>query len=189
MADYRGQQSDSGQDINWADTIKKEARGESDYDLGEVQGVAEHYIHTQRGVGSGKEQFFIPKALASTYDGDTLRFRVSAAQANEEFMRDFPLPAQEYVSRYESGQRSSEESGQGEAQEQVIRVPLKTEEVVVTRKPVVKDEEVVIRKVPVTETQVISEEVTSEQVSGPVRVEKKTSSVEEEDQEKKDTTT
>jgi uncharacterized protein (TIGR02271 family) len=45
-----------------------------------------------------------------------------------------------------------------------VNVPLKSEEVEVTKKPYVK-EEVSVKKKPVTETQKVSEEVTSEQVN------------------------
>ena len=45
-----------------------------------------------------------------------------------------------------------------------VNVPLKSEEVEVTKKPYVK-EEVSVKKRPVTETQKVSEEVTSEQVN------------------------
>ena len=45
-----------------------------------------------------------------------------------------------------------------------VNVPLKSEEVEVTKHPYVK-EEVSVKKRPVTETQKVSEEVTSEQVN------------------------
>jgi uncharacterized protein (TIGR02271 family) len=45
-----------------------------------------------------------------------------------------------------------------------INIPLKREDVVVSKKPYVK-EEIVIRKKPVTETKIITEQVTSEKIS------------------------
>jgi stress response protein YsnF len=45
-----------------------------------------------------------------------------------------------------------------------INIPLKREDVVVSKKPYVK-EEIVIKKKPVTETKTITEQVTSEEVS------------------------
>ena len=48
--------------------------------------------------------------------------------------------------------------------EQEIRVPLKQEQVQVTKQPYVK-EEVSVKKKPVTETKTISDQVTSEEVS------------------------
>ena len=47
--------------------------------------------------------------------------------------------------------------------EQEIRVPLKQEQVQVTKQPYVK-EEVAVKKKPVTETKTVSDQVTSEEV-------------------------
>jgi hypothetical protein len=64
------------QSIPWDDTIKKEARGNNDYNLGEVQDVGPNWVHTQRGIAS-KTQFYIPKYLITGYDGHNLLFNVS----------------------------------------------------------------------------------------------------------------
>ena len=48
-------------DIDWTDVIKKEARGNNDFDLGEVQEVSNGLILTQRGVGN-KEIFSITQS-------------------------------------------------------------------------------------------------------------------------------
>ena len=60
-------------------------------------------------------------------------------------------------------------SGQTEAQTPVsskenITIPVKKEEVEITKKPYVK-EEVVVKKKPVTETKEVSEDVTSEKIN------------------------
>jgi uncharacterized protein (TIGR02271 family) len=47
--------------------------------------------------------------------------------------------------------------------EQEIRIPLKQEQVQVTKQPYVK-EEVAVKKKPVTETKTVSDQVTSEEV-------------------------
>ena len=39
-----------GSDIDWNDTIKKEARGSNDEDLGEVQEIVNGYVEVQRGL-------------------------------------------------------------------------------------------------------------------------------------------
>ncbi len=59
--------------IKWAETIKKEARGVNELDLGEVQQVELENIITQKGT-IGKEQFCIPKNLVEKFDGNTLWF-------------------------------------------------------------------------------------------------------------------
>jgi uncharacterized protein (TIGR02271 family) len=59
------------------------------------------------------------------------------------------------------GSSSSQEITQSKTE---INIPLKREDVVISKKPYVK-EEIVIRKKPVTETKTITEQVTSEKVS------------------------
>ncbi len=49
---------------------------------------------------------------------------------------------------------------------QVIEIPLKREEVVVSKTPYIR-EEVVVKKKPVTETREFTEEIASEQVDAP----------------------
>jgi hypothetical protein len=63
--------------IDWNDTIKKEARGSNDEDLGEVQEVTNGYVLVQKGL-IHKEKFYIPQDQIESYDGHILRFKVSA---------------------------------------------------------------------------------------------------------------
>ncbi len=63
-------------DIKWAETIKKEARGKNEIDLGEVQQVDLENILTQKGT-IDKEQYSIPKKLVEKFDGNTLWFNVT----------------------------------------------------------------------------------------------------------------
>jgi hypothetical protein len=66
--------------IDWNDVIKKEARGLNDADLGEVQGVSNGFVLTQRGI-IDLEVFSIPQEKAESYDGNILRFSVSEGEA------------------------------------------------------------------------------------------------------------
>ena len=66
--------------INWNDVIKKEARGLNDADLGEVQGVSNGFVFTQRGL-IDVEMFRIPQDKAESYDGSILRFSISEDEA------------------------------------------------------------------------------------------------------------
>ncbi|MDN5847345.1 MAG: hypothetical protein L0H53_13850 [Candidatus Nitrosocosmicus sp.] len=68
--------------INWSDVIKKEARGSSDYDLGEVQEISEDYVITERGVVD-KTRFMIPKTLVSNFDGHNLHFNLSEQDSSK----------------------------------------------------------------------------------------------------------
>jgi len=84
--------------IDWNDTVKKEARGVNDYDLGEVQDFGPTYVHTQRGIAT-KEQFYIPKYLVEGYDGSTLWFNVAETQGPE-FIRTSPPTDVDYRTKY-----------------------------------------------------------------------------------------
>lgn len=74
--------------IDWNDVIKKEARGNNDFDLGEVQEVSNGLILTQRGIGN-KEIFSIPQYKVESYDGKVLRIAVSEDEALNKFMKRF----------------------------------------------------------------------------------------------------
>src|SRR5215210_5950638 len=62
--------------IDWNDTIKKEAEGINGEDFGEVQDVSNGFVLVQRGI-INKEKFLIPQELAESYDGDIVRFRIT----------------------------------------------------------------------------------------------------------------
>ena len=208
--------------IDWSEVIKKEARGSGDEDLGEVQEVGPNYVLVKKGL-INKEKFYIPKDQVESYDGDTLRFRISEEEVKSKYMGDYPpssgtsraqnitdkptteettVPVTEErlgVSKSQSTREATitktpvtetktvevpvthEEisverrpvSGTSTSataatdrpveSEQEIRVPLKQEQVQVTKQPYVK-EEVAVKKKPVTETKTVSDQVTSEEV-------------------------
>jgi len=207
--------------IDWNDVIKKEARGSGDEDLGEVQEVGPNYVLVKRGLVN-KEKFYIPKDQVESYDGDTLRFRISEEEIKSKYMGESPpssltsktqntttdrtkveettVPVTEErlgVSKSQStkeatitktpvtetktvevpvtheeisverrpvsGTTTTSAADRPVESEQEIRVPLKQEQVQVTKQPYVK-EEVAVKKKPVTETKTVSDQVTSEEV-------------------------
>jgi hypothetical protein len=84
--------STTAKDIDWDDVIKKEARGNGDEDLGEVQETGQDYVLVQKGM-INKEKFYIPKDHVESYDGTVLRFRISEDDAKNRFLRDsLPTP-------------------------------------------------------------------------------------------------
>ena len=88
-------------DIDWTDVIKKEARGNNDFDLGEVQEVSNGLILTQRGVGN-KEIFSITQSKVESYDGKVLRFAISEDEAINKFMKRFEAdPSKEKMTKEE----------------------------------------------------------------------------------------
>lgn len=71
---------------NWADVIKKEARGLSDFDLGEVQEVSNGLILTQKGIVN-KEIYSFPISVVESFDGNVLRLQVSEEDAINKFKK------------------------------------------------------------------------------------------------------
>ncbi len=69
---------DSG--IEWNSTVKKEARGIDDDDLGEIQGITDTNVVTKVG-RVDKETFSIPKSLADKFDGHKVTFRITKEEA------------------------------------------------------------------------------------------------------------
>jgi len=63
-------------DIDWNDVIKREARGINNEDFGKVQDTEGNYVLVKRGI-INKEQFYLPKDQAESYDGTILKFRLS----------------------------------------------------------------------------------------------------------------
>jgi uncharacterized protein (TIGR02271 family) len=207
--------------IDWSEVIKKEARGSGDEDLGEVQEVGPNYVLVKKGL-INKEKFYIPKDQVESYDGDTLRFRISEEEVKSKYMGDYPPSSGTSRAQNITDKPTTEETtvpvteerlGVSKSQstreatitktpvtetktvevpvtheeisverrpvsgttmtsaapdrpvdsEQKIRVPLKQEQVQVTKQPYVK-EEVSVKKKPVTETKTVSDQVTSEEV-------------------------
>ncbi len=75
-------------DIEWNDVVKKEAKGNNDFDLGEVQEVSNGLILTQRGIGN-REIFSIPQYKVESYDGKVLKFAISEEEAINKYKKRF----------------------------------------------------------------------------------------------------
>ena len=86
--------------ISWNEAIKKEAKGLSDFSLGEVQSVGNGFIVTEKGTIS-RHHYCLPNYLVRGFDGKTVWFNITENQADTEFKRDSPPMANEYA-RYNS---------------------------------------------------------------------------------------
>jgi len=75
-------------EIDWNDVIKKEAKGNNDFDLGEVQEASNGLILVQRGIGN-KEVFSIPQYKVESYDGKVLKFDISEDEALKKYKKRF----------------------------------------------------------------------------------------------------
>lgn len=145
--------------INWNDTIKKEAEGINGEDFGEVQDVTNGFVLVQRGI-INKEKFLIPQELTESYDGDTVRFGIS----EDEMLKKYGEGSKAFTKTTNTESTSSLET---ETAQDAIRdemtVPL-TEEKLDVSKDVYEDQ-ATISKEPVTETKTIEIPMTHEEIS------------------------
>ena len=144
----------STSNIDWNDVIKKEARGSGDEDLGEVQEVGQDYVLVQKGMLS-KQKFYIPKDQVQSYDGNTLRFRISEADAKARYLRDSPPTG--------STAATTKSSSMPKREAEETTVPLTEERLNVSKKESAK--EATITKEPYTETKRVDVPVTHEEIS------------------------
>ena len=138
--------------IDWNDVIKKEVRGTNDEDFGEVQDIQGNYVLVQKGI-INKEQFYIPKDQAESYDGDVLRFRISQEDLNQ-FQHEPP-------SIWDSD--STQETTTYERDTNEERIPLSEERLDVSKES--QEDQATITKKPVTETKTVEVPLTREEVS------------------------
>ena len=139
--------------IEWNDVIKKEARGNDDEDLGEVQEVRGNYVLVQKGM-INKEKFYIPKDQAESYDGDVLRFRFSK-QELDQFPREPPT--------IWDSDSMQEQTTTDEMETNEEHIPLTEERLKVSKKS--QENEATITKKPVKETKTVEVPLTREEVS------------------------
>jgi hypothetical protein len=71
-------------DIEWNSTVKKEARGIDDDDLGEIQGITQTNVITKVG-RVDRKTFSIPKSLADKFDGHKVKFRITKEEAESQY--------------------------------------------------------------------------------------------------------
>src|SRR6185312_14763598 len=142
----------STSNIDWNDVIKKEARGSGDEDLGEVQEVGPNYVLVKKGL-INKEKFYIPKDQVESYDGDTLRFRISEEEVKSKYMGDYPPSSGTSRAQNITDKPTTEET----------TVPVTEERLGVSKSQSTR--EATITKTPVTQTKTVEVPVTHEEIS------------------------
>ena len=140
--------------IEWNDIFKKEARGINDEDYGEVQEVQGNYVLVQKGM-INKERYYIPKEQAESYDGDTLRFRISEQDLSQ-FQHEPPTI-------YGENTQDTTTNQQRDTEEEEASIPLTEERLDVSKKS--QENQATITKRPVKETKTIEVPVTREEIS------------------------
>ena len=138
--------------IEWNDVLKKEARGIDDEDLGEVQEVQGNYVLVKKGI-INKEQFYIPKDQAESYDGDVLRFKISQEDLNQYQHEPPSIWDSDSIQETRTDERDTDEE----------RISLTEEKLDVSKK--YQEDQATITKKPVTETKTVEVPLTREEVS------------------------
>jgi uncharacterized protein (TIGR02271 family) len=145
--------------IDWNDTIKKEAEGINGEDFGEVQEVLNGSVLVQRGI-INKEKFLIPQELAESYDGDIVRFKISEDDLLSRYREEDSVAAAEAANTEETLTAQQAEQGEVNTEE---TIPLTEERLDVSKN--VQEQQATITKKPVTETKTVEVPVTHEEVS------------------------
>jgi uncharacterized protein (TIGR02271 family) len=145
--------------IDWNDTIKKEAEGINGEDFGEVQEVSNGSVLVQRGI-INKEKFLIPQELAESYDGDIVRFKISEDDLLSRYREEDSVAASAAATIGET--QTTQEVEQSEVNTEET-IPLTKERLDVSKN--VQEQQATITKKPVTETKTVEVPVTHEEVS------------------------
>jgi uncharacterized protein (TIGR02271 family) len=146
--------------IDWNDTIKKEARGSNDEDLGEVQEVTDGHVLVKRGLVH-KEKFLIPQDQVESYDGSVLRFKISANEISR-YAEDSHPPSIE--DQYESTTEIDSGGGSGGGIEiEETDIPLTDEKLDVSKE--IHEDSVNVTKEPIKETKTVQVQLTHEEVT------------------------
>ena len=147
----------SSSNIDWNDTIKKEAEGLNGEDFGEVQDVSNGFVLVQRGI-INKERFLILQELAQSYDGDIVRFSVSEDDILKKYREGADIEAESAIVDTEH-----DEPIQDNVQNVGETIALKEERLDVSKN--VQEQQATITKKPVTETKTVEVPLTHEEVS------------------------
>jgi uncharacterized protein (TIGR02271 family) len=139
------------QDINWDDVIKKEARGINNEVLGEVQEVGDTYVLVQKGF-INKEKFYVPQNEVESYDGNTLRFKLSEEEIKSKYSGDSPPSL-----------TTNTEKDHEEEESESTRVPLIEERLNISKRDVTY-KEATLTKEPVIETKTVEVPLTHEEL-------------------------
>lgn len=152
-----------GLDIDWNDTIKKEARGSNDEDLGEVQEIVNGYVEVQRGL-INKEKFYIPQNKVDSYDGSILRFHISESEINKYAGDSSPPSIEDQHDSTTVIDRGGGSGGGIKVEEpEGISIPSEGKNLDLSKN--IKVGQTTITKEPVTETKTVQIPVTHEEIT------------------------
>jgi uncharacterized protein (TIGR02271 family) len=108
-----------------------------------------------------KEKFYIPRDQVESYDGDTLRFRISEEEAKSKYMGESPPSSLTRESDDLTARRTRSAADRTKVEE--TTVPVTEERLGVSKSQFTR--EAIITKTPVTETKTVQVPVTHEEIS------------------------
>src|SRR6476659_5238958 len=152
-----------GSNIDWNDTIKKEARGVNGENLGEVQEVTDGYVLVQRGLAN-KEKYYIPQGQAKSLDGSVLKFIISEDEIKSKYMSSIPPPSTSFTKPTSSRiQRSEDNNRDFRQKEEETIIPITEEKLDVSKH--IKEDYINITKEAITEVKKAQILLTHEEVT------------------------
>jgi uncharacterized protein (TIGR02271 family) len=137
--------------IDWNNVLKKEAIGTDGLDLGEVHEVGDTYIITQKGL-LNKKRYHLPISSAESFDGDTLRLRVSESE-----LKGFEETGGQNYNEYPAFKSSDM------TKELETKIPVMGENLEISKS--ITEDNVNIIKEPIMETKTVEIELTREMVT------------------------
>jgi uncharacterized protein (TIGR02271 family) len=153
--------SEQRSDIDWADVVKKEARGSNDEDLGEVQEIGINYIFIQKGLIS-KEKFYIPFTEVDNFDGNVLKFKLSQEEIRSNYTGD-PGASSSNVNIVKGDTKSEDKRFEPEAESESTTFPLVEEKLNISKSEVIYKEAKIIKE-PVTMIEEVEVPLTHEEL-------------------------
>jgi uncharacterized protein (TIGR02271 family) len=152
-------------DFPWKETLKKEARGIDDADFGEIQSVDPEYVITQKGI-IDKEIFSFPTNLVQEYDGNRVLFKVTEEEARNSYLQsqNVDLEQDDFNNNEIETETSTtnDDDSLSNTKEKEEIIPLRSEELDVTKREIV--DETVITKNPVKETKTVEVQLIREEI-------------------------
>jgi hypothetical protein len=80
----------------WEQLVKREAKSMDDASLGEIRQTGPRWVMTEKENEKEMARFYLAKCLVKGFDGEVVRFEVTEADAEKNFMMPFPPAPGEY---------------------------------------------------------------------------------------------
>jgi uncharacterized protein (TIGR02271 family) len=143
--------NDKNNNIDWDNTIKKEAIGLNGEDLGEVLEVGKSHIITQKGI-INKKRYYLPKKAVSSFDGSVVKINMTHNDLDQ--YKDNGDHMFDNYSSFKSSDMSKELE---------TKIPVMAENLEVTKR--LTENKIKIVKEPIKEIRKVDMELTHEEIS------------------------